>query len=228
MTFAFTLPRTRCSILRLGTGAFALSKKTIKPVKRSCIENGVELLKDIVVEKMTTQEGARPYRMKNSGEITHIEENVFRYNRSKQYEKECEDISIHTVANPRKEAGFVARQIAKLMMIGKLTGDDEELRYRDFAVITGDMETYYRCLEEAFREYNIPAFIDYKRSITTNPFVAAIKAVIEIVETDFSYESVFHYLRLGLTGEELDVIDRFENYVLMSEDEALKAIDRME
>lgn len=231
VTFAFTLPQEEIQYSEIKEQElFALSKKTIQSVKEYCIENSVELLEDIVIKKIVVKSGgeehaiegsentkcARPYRMQNSEEISHIEGNVFRYTNSKQYEKKCKDISIHTAANPRKEAGFVARQIAKMMMKGKLSDDDEELRYRDFAVITGDVETYYRCLEEAFKEYNIPAFIDYKRSITTNPFVDAIKAVIEIVETDFSYESVFHYYRLGITSEEQDLIDRFENYVLMS------------
>ena len=35
-----------------------------------------------------------------------------------------------------------------------------------------------------------------------------------MVLTNFSYESVFHYLRSGLAGFEEEEVDRLENYVL--------------
>ena len=65
---------------------------------------------------------------------------------------------------------------------------DKGYRYNDIAVITGDMDGYYRYIEEEFSKNNIPAFIDHKHNIASNPFVDGIKAAIEIVEKDFSYE----------------------------------------
>lgn len=41
-----------------------------------------------------------------------------------------------------------------------------------------------------------------------------IRALLEIAEQDFSYESVFRYLRSGLSGMEPEETDLLENYVL--------------
>lgn len=215
VTFAFTLPQDEVEFRSVKEQElFALSKKTILTIKNSCRENGVEIRPDIVIENFQVEGQSRPYRARFSSEISHIEENIFRYAQAKRFSGACRNISVNVADNPRKEAEFVAARIADMMI--KNEGGKKDLRYRDIAVITGDMETYYRYLEEAFAEYDIPAFIDHKRSITANPFVDAMKAVIEIIEKDFSYESVLHYLRLGLISEEAEQIDRFENYVLMS------------
>lgn len=220
VTFAFTLPENEADFKSIRQQElFALSKKTISAIKISCRNNGIHVLEDIIIKNSVIEGQSRPYRLRASGELSHVEENVFRYSKAKVYEGKCEDISLHVAGNPRKEAKFVASRIAKLMI-------ENDLRYRDIAVITGDMETYYRYLEEAFQAYGIPAFIDHKRSITANPFVDGLKAVIEIVEKDFSYESVFHYLRLGIVSEDFDGIDRFENYVLMSGRRGFKSYSR--
>ena len=52
------------------------------------------------------------------------------------------------------------------------------------------MEGYYRFIQDEFRKSGIPNFIDYKRDISKNPFIDGIVAAIEVVEKDFSYESL--------------------------------------
>ena len=64
------------------------------------------------------------------------------------------------------------------------------------------MESYSPVLERVLADYEIPCFLDNKRSILKNPFVEFIRALLEIAEQDFSYESVFRYLRSGLSGME--------------------------
>lgn len=76
------------------------------------------------------------------------------------------------------------------------------------------MESYSPVLERILADYEIPCFLDNKRSILKNPFVEFIRALLEIAEQDFSYESVFRYLRSGLSGMEPEEVDLLENYVL--------------
>ena len=113
------------------------------------------------------------------------------------------------MSNPREEAAYVAGRISELIV-------DKGYRYNDIAVITGDMDGYYRYIEEEFSKNNIPAFIDHKHNIASNPFVDGIKAAIEIVEKDFSYETVFHLIRLGFLPIDREAVDIMENYVLQS------------
>ena len=78
------------------------------------------------------------------------------------------------------------------------------------------MEGYYRFIQDEFRKSGIPNFIDYKRDISKNPFIDGIVAAIEVVEKDFSYESLFRFLKLGITDIDREDIDIIENYVIQS------------
>ena len=86
--------------------------------------------------------------------------------------------------------------------------------YRDIAVIVGDMETYGDYLEREGERYEIPMFMDRTRGLLLNPFIEFIRSSLKMVLTNFSYESVFHYLRSGLAGFEEEEVDRLENYVV--------------
>ena len=87
-------------------------------------------------------------------------------------------------------------------------------RYRDFAVITGDMEVYAPAAARAFEKYHIPCFLDQKHSVFLNPFVEYIRAAVDLIIEQFSYESVFRLLRCGLTDITEEETDRLENYVV--------------
>ena len=56
--------------------------------------------------------------------------------------------------------------------------------------------------------------MDHKRSILLNSFVEYVRSLLAMVEQNFSYESVFRYLRTGLTGFSDEEIDIVENYVI--------------
>ena len=77
---------------------------------------------------------------------------------------------------------------------------EEHYRYRDIAVVTGDIEQYGEIIKRKFIEAKIPCFIDYKKDILNNPFVELLRSALSVVSEDFNYESVFRYLRTGLTG----------------------------
>ena len=56
-----------------------------------------------------------------------------------------------------------------------------------------------------------------------NPFVEFLRAAIEMVVQSFSYESVFRYLRCGLSSLNREETDAMENYVLALGIRGLKA-----
>lgn len=60
----------------------------------------------------------------------------------------------------------------------------------------------------------IPFFLDRTRGILLNPFIEAIRSVLGILIHDFSYESVFLYLRSGMAGFSMEETDALENYVI--------------
>ncbi|MFR5701214.1 MAG: hypothetical protein ACLUD0_04660 [Eubacterium ramulus] len=86
-------------------------------------------------------------------------------------------------------------------------------RYGECAIVCGDVECYEKYAQSVFSLYDIPYFVDMKSSILYHPCIELIRAVLEIVEKDFSYESVFRFLRTGLSGFAEADIDFLENYV---------------
>lgn len=97
------------------------------------------------------------------------------------------------------------------------------MRYQDFAVLTGDLSVYGTYAREIFEKCGVPYFVDEKHSVLMNPFVEFLRAAIEMVVQSFSYESVFRYLRCGLSSLDREETDAMENYVLALGIRGLKA-----
>lgn len=177
---------------------FYLSKDTIH---RVC--NMADRLGIYVEERFL--EGPSP-RFSHSPELQHLEENLFRYP-NLIWEKPVEHIHLQAMRSPRQELHQVARQIRSLVRSGRY-------RYRDIAVIHGNLEGIEPFVEELFPGLEIPYFIDTNQSIYMNPCLEAIRAVLEIAGQDYSYESVFRFLKTGVTGMETDELEQLENYVV--------------
>ena len=79
--------------------------------------------------------------------------------------------------------------------------------------MTGDLESYADLFERRFTELGIPSFTDKTRGIRLNPFTEFLKSALNIIISDYSYDSVFHFLRAGFTDISLEETDRFDNYV---------------
>lgn len=114
---------------------------------------------------------------------------------------------LFSAANPRAEVRETARQIRRLVR-------EEGYRYRDIAVVTGDLETYGNCVRDIFRRMDIPYFIDEKRSILSNPFIEYLRAALAACAEGYSYEGMFRMLKCGMTGFDRDTADHLENYAL--------------
>lgn len=146
------------------------------------------------------------YRFKNSDELQHLQHFLFSYPYS-EYKGFTEDIKIFKALNKYTEIEYIARDIIKACR-------DKNIRFKDIAVITGELDEYENLIKAIFNQYDIPYFIDRKREITDNQIVILIISVIDILAKGWSYESVFRYLKTGLLELEFDDIYLLENYVL--------------
>ena len=77
-----------------------------------------------------------------------------------------------------------------------------------------EIDSYDKITSVIFNEYNIPYFLDKKRDILSNPLVVLIISALEILISNWSYESVFKYVKSGLITLESQFIDKLENYIL--------------
>ena len=108
--------------------------------------------------------------------------------------------------NPADEIDVVVNRIHQLVK-------REGYRYREIAVICGDLPGYAKEINHQFEANDIPFFMDEKRDVSGNPFIRLVKSVLEILKQGFDYESMFQYLRTALVSEETEKIDRLELYV---------------
>ncbi|NLO09071.1 MAG: helicase-exonuclease AddAB subunit AddB [Clostridiales bacterium] len=183
---------------------FGLSQKTIEKLNEIADSSKTKIEEPIYVQDK--DECRVPYRFCKSPALAHLERNLFRYPYG-VYEKEEDEISIHSAKNPEAEIAFVVREIKRLIR-------EEGYRYKDIAVVTGDIERYGRIAKYYFAWSNIPCFIDYKKEILGNPLAVFIRSATQIASEDYSYESVFAYLRTGLSDIGQDDVDILEDYVL--------------
>jgi len=179
---------------------FALSKQMVSSLielakqARVEIENPIELYEKPV------------WRFQKNPALAYLERNVFRYGRE-SYEKNPETVKVHVARNPEEEVCVVVEDIRRIV---RTTG----CRYREIGVIVSNMDVYGDYLERAFERYQIPFFMDHKRSILLNSFVEHLRSLLNMMEQQFSYESVFRFLRTNLSGFTGDEVDMLENYVL--------------
>lgn len=147
-----------------------------------------------------------PNRFTEAPALCYLEQNLFRYQYEPYTEKQCE-IRMFEALSPREEVHQTALYIRKLIR-------EEGLTYRDIAVVIGDLEGYASYVETEFGQLEIPCFLDRTRGIVLNPMIEYIKSVLQLYIRDFSYDTVFHFLRSGMADISREEIDELENYVI--------------
>ena len=118
-----------------------------------------------------------------------------------------ESVHITACSNLQEEIRFAAGKILRLVR-------EENLRFRDFAIMTNAMERYEKNIRGILAEYEIPCFIDARRETASHPLVSLLTAFLDILVYDFKYDAMFAYLKSGLTQLTTEEIDILENYVL--------------
>lgn len=178
---------------------FHLSKKTVADLVKLAAEAEVTRGEDVFVK-------GGPNRFTEAPALCYLEQNLFRYQYEPYTEKQCE-IRMFEALSPREEVHQTTLYIRKLIR-------EEGLTYRDIAVVIGDLEGYASYVETEFGQLEIPCFLDRTRGIVLNPMIEYIKSALQLYIRDFSYDTVFHFLRSGMADISREEIDELENYVI--------------
>lgn len=149
------------------------------------------------------QQGACP---KKAPEILHMEQELYAYP-YRAYEGEIRNLDVFAGINLHTEIENVAAQILTLVR-------DRSYRWNDIAVVCGDMENYGTLIRRVFEEYEIPYFLDQKRSVANNPLILFLLSALEVIRRGYRYEDVFRFFKTGFGGLSGDEYEELENYVL--------------
>jgi len=109
--------------------------------------------------------------------------------------------------NQYSEIEEVARRISELVR-------SKKFRYRDISVITKNIDVYSNLCKAIFKEYDIPVFIDEKRDLSQNILVKYLISILDIFARNWSYDSVFNYIKCGFLNITPSDIYLLENYAL--------------
>jgi ATP-dependent helicase/nuclease subunit B len=118
-----------------------------------------------------------------------------------------EGVEIYSAVNRRAEIEGIARELRNLAR-------DEGLRWNEMAIMTRDLAGYHDLIAQVFTSYEIPYFLDYKRSVIHHPLIELLQSLPEAAETNLAYEPLFRCLKSDFFPLSRDDVDRLENYAI--------------
>lgn len=176
---------------------FAPINRTAKRILNIAKSNNLQVNEPICLEKSR--------RFKGNG-LKMLEARAFR-TKKEPFCEEIDDVLIFSGRTKYDEADFVCRTIRRLVC-------ENGYKYGDFAVVTRNEETYRGIIDVFFEKYEIPYFMDRREEIDAKPLMLTAIYALEAVNSNFSSETIFKYLKAGLAGVAADDIFELENYCL--------------
>ena len=179
---------------------FYMSKTMIKKVNEIAVKTGLGICEPVWCEACSADNAQLSFLSQNIYRGKHV---TFAGN------TEYDNIHIYEAANPYDECMYAAYTTEMLVR-------NEGMRYRDIAIVTGDMEGYARLMQKEFEKLSVPYFMDYTRSILDNSFIDMLLAFLELCEYGLLRDNVLKFLRNGIVRDymsfdpvQTDMLDNF-------------------
>ncbi|MBQ8295415.1 MAG: PD-(D/E)XK nuclease family protein, partial [Clostridia bacterium] len=138
------------------------------------------------------------------GEAEILRKGLFDPERRSRVKVPTKQIELFEAEDKTAETEYVAAKIRRAM------SENEGLRYRDFAVLTPDVAAYLLPLKKALKEYDIPYFVDEKKSLKQHPLSRFLLDCFRIVHQRFSPSVTQSLAQNYFFGES----DSYRNYLL--------------
>lgn len=152
--------------------------------------------------KISTCKLDEPLKYK-SEDLKLLNKAVFRTGENKKID--CENIEISECRDLYEEADLVCSQINNLVRSG--------YRYNDIAVISRQLEEYSYIFEAASEKYNIPYYMDVKKTAFHTSIMQLIISVVNIIcDKNPATESILTYIKTQLNDFSIKDISEIENY----------------
>ncbi len=109
-------------------------------------------------------------------------------------------------ASPEDEVESAAGRIAALVR-------GEGLRWRDIAVVCGDLVEYAPRVQRIFGRHGIPIFLDNRRPVLHHPAVASLLSSLRVLAGDYRAHDVLTLVKSGYAGVPGEGAEEMERYV---------------
>ncbi|WP_078381492.1 helicase-exonuclease AddAB subunit AddB [Sutcliffiella halmapala] len=183
---------------------FRTTGTTYQKLRHLALEEGCQLGSPILMEDA--------YRFLASDSLRHLEQ-YFDVRPTVVYPTQGQ-VSILQAVNRRAEIEGIAREITSLVR-------DQGNRYKDIAVIVRNAESYIDLVNTIFKDFDIPFFVDQKRTMLHHPLVELLRSSLEVISRNWRYESVFRCVKTDFfyavdqdMNEMREKTDKLENFCL--------------
>lgn len=175
-------------------GVFDSVEKTWKSFYQTAKKYNVEIV---------TENLKNTIKYKND-DLAYLNKNIFRNFRKEQ--RYSENINIIECRDLYEEVDYISSQIKELVM-------NDNYLYSDIAILSRQLNEYTYIFEAAFRKYNIPYFMDIKKSaFHTVIMQLVINAVNILCESRPDTETILKYIKTQLNDITIKEISEIENY----------------
>ena len=182
---------------------FYLTRKTVCDLEKLALTEGLIRGTDLYV----SDPDEVPARFLNNPVLGHLEHNIFRYPALPFDQDTGGMIRIFETDTPEEEVRQICIEIKRLVLT-------KGYQYRDISVVCGDLDSCGTAFEKYAPRYDIPVYVDKTSSAGLSPLTEAVRSVLGIRSEGYSYNSIFRYLRSGMSSLTRDETDLLENYCL--------------
>ncbi len=194
---------------------FYLTGKTVQTVTELAEKNNISILPDINLNlyDAVTGEVRSPFlrlpRFEKLPELDFLEQNLYRFDGViEKFPGKPEGMEIWEAPDQRREMEAIATEIERLVR-------EEHFRYQEISILLTEPEAYRDIVYKTFSEADIPYFFDDPGSLLDSPYAEVMRAALEVIDRDFTFDSVLRYLRAlpGSSPMEEDLVDQFDNFL---------------
>lgn len=197
MTIALTLS-TAHEHEFLQRRVFRQAVQTLEALKGLALKENVMIEEDILLD--------HAYRWREAPALEFLANHYFAA-AADVFKGDCSSIRLIEGQNITSEVDWAAREIRRLCR-------EEGFHYDEIGILLRQIEPYELALKTTFLDYDIPYFLDQKNTVRHHPLLEVITAALAIVAENFSYQSIFRYLKTDLIPIARHDIDLLENYCL--------------
>ncbi len=189
VTFSFATDNSEDTNINL----FYNLNNTIRTIRKKAALRGVKETAPQVLEDFHY----------NNQNLNSLEELLVGKNSGKN--EDSEGIRVISCKNPRQEAVATATLIKKEVR-------ENNYRYKDFIVVSRNIDTYQNFIELKCKKNNIPCFTDKSVRLVDTPLFVHISTLFDLINS-FTGENILKYLKSGLVDISEDEIFSLEEYI---------------
>ena len=202
MYFSLTTDLKR---LNSKNGVFSKTNISYLKINEICKRNNIQRLKDINLNYSENKN--IDDKTVDDNALLHLEKNISEF-RPMVFSEKCDlPIRIDEFGNYYNEVDFVLNEVKRLVK-------NKGFRYNEITICSRNLDTYSHIIKGVFEKSGVNIFLDEKISAKNNPFIVLIFSILNMKKENFSYSSVFQYLKSGLVNIDNDSVHKLENFVL--------------